>query len=265
MKYLKVWTSFLDIIKPLENAEVGRLFINMLIYAETGVEPAEMAGNERFIWPMAKQTIDLAAEKAETLRRNGQRGGRPKTEDIQEKPNESKNNQTEPNDNQTKAYKEKKRKEMERNEIESSFIGDEEAFRIQGDHDLLLNAADDAGFPRTNSVTAGILNLYSEYGKDKVLNGIQACVDHGAVNLAYLRACMKDTPKAQKGKILPAQDFQQRDYSGVQKQLEEEQKKHVIEMLCKSNGLWDEVNNRPVDGWREKLDRMKEGERSEGA
>ena len=61
------------------------------------------------------------------------------------------------------------------------------------------------------------------------------------------------------GRVLPAQDFQQRDYSGVQKEIENEQKKHVIEMLCKNHGLWDEVNNRPVDGWREKLDAMKEG------
>lgn len=242
MKYLKVWTSFLEIIKPLEYAEVGRLFINMLTYAETGAEPAEMAGNERFIWPMAKQTIDLAAEKAETLRRNGQRGGRPKTEYNQEKAKETKDNQTEPSDNQIKAYKEKKRKEMESNEKKSSsFLDDEEAFRIQGDHDLILNAADDAGFPRTNSVTAGLLNLYSEYGKEKVLNGIQACVDHGAINLAYLRACMKDSPKAQKGKILPAQDFQQRDYSGVDAEIMGNLEKEMAEF------------------------KAKEGERSEGA
>ena len=61
------------------------------------------------------------------------------------------------------------------------------------------------------------------------------------------------------GRVLPAQDFQQRDYSGVQKEIEDEQKKHVIEMLCKNHGLWDEVNSRPVDGWRAKLDAMKEG------
>lgn len=62
---------------------------------------------------------------------------------------------------------------------------------------------------------------------------------------------------AKPGKIIPAQDFQQRDYSGVQRELEEQQRKHIIEALCRENGLWDEVNNRPVDGWREKLDAMK--------
>ena len=238
MKYLKVWTSFLDIIKPLESAEVGRLFINMLTYAETGAEPAEMAGNERFIWPMAKQTIDLAAEKNERLRENGMKGGRPKTKDNQIKPNETKVNQTEPdesNSNQIKAYKEKERKEKERNEKESlSFIDDDEAFRIQSDHDRILNAADDAGFPRSNSVTAGILQLYEVNGLEKVLNGIQACVDHGAVNLAYLRACMKDNQKPQKGKILPAQDFQQRDYSSVDDQLKAKLAKEMEEYMKKN-------------------------------
>lgn len=62
---------------------------------------------------------------------------------------------------------------------------------------------------------------------------------------------------AKRGKVIPAQDFNQRDYSGVQRELEEQQRKHIIESLCRENGLWDEVNNKPVDGWREKLDAMK--------
>ena len=69
----------------------------------------------------------------------------------------------------------------------------------------------------------------------------------------------EDEVTVRPNRVLPAQDFQQRDYSGVQKALEEKQRKHVIEMLCKNNGLWDEVNNCPVDGWRAKLDAMKEG------
>ena len=62
---------------------------------------------------------------------------------------------------------------------------------------------------------------------------------------------------ARAGKVLPAQDFQQRDYSGVQRELEEKQNNRIIEALCRENGLWDEVNNKPVDGWRKKLDEMK--------
>ena len=117
MKYLKVWTSFRDVIQPLSDAEKGRLFDAMLIYTEDGTEPANFAGNERFIWPAAKQIIDLASEKAEKLRQNGLKGGRPVTKENQTEANESKNNQSEPNE----SCKEKKRnnKEKKCNEKES--------------------------------------------------------------------------------------------------------------------------------------------------
>ena len=117
MKYLKVWTSFREVIEPLQDAEKGRLFDMMLLYAEEGTDPGNFAGNERFVWPAAKQIIDLTAEKAEKLRQNGLKGGRPVTKDNQEKANESKNNQSEANE----SHKEKKRnnKEKERNEKEA--------------------------------------------------------------------------------------------------------------------------------------------------
>ena len=113
MKYLKVWTSFREVIEPLQDAEKGRLFDMMLLYAEEGTDPGNFAGNERFVWPAAKQIIDLTAEKAEKLRQNGLKGGRPVTKDNQEEANESKNNQSEANE----SHKEKKRnnKEKERN------------------------------------------------------------------------------------------------------------------------------------------------------
>lgn len=69
----------------------------------------------------------------------------------------------------------------------------------------------------------------------------------------------EDEVTVRPNRVLPAQDFQQRDYSGVQKALEEKQSKEIIEMLCKNHNLWDEVNNCPVDGWRAKLDAMEEG------
>ena len=117
MKYLKVWTSFREVIEPLQDAEKGRLFDMMLLYAEEGTDPGNFAGNERFVWPAAKQIIDLTAEKAEKLRQNGLKGGRPVTKDNQEEANESKNNQSKANE----SHKEKKRnnKEKEGNEKEA--------------------------------------------------------------------------------------------------------------------------------------------------
>ena len=72
-KYLKVYTEFADCLEPLSDAEIGRLFLAMLHYAEDGITP-DFKGNERFIWPSAKQKIDVQAEiyqrKIETAEKN---------------------------------------------------------------------------------------------------------------------------------------------------------------------------------------------------
>lgn len=98
MKYLKVWTSFRDVIEPLSDAEKGRLFDMMLVYAESFEEPVDFIGNERFVWPAAKQWIDLTYSESVRLAENGKKGGRPKTKENQEKPNETNENQTKPNE-----------------------------------------------------------------------------------------------------------------------------------------------------------------------
>ena len=98
MKYLKVWTSFREVISPLADAEKGRLFDMMLQYAEDGTEPGNFAGNERFTWPAAKQIIDLANDKIEKLRKNGSKGGTAKYENQQALANDSKSYQSVAND-----------------------------------------------------------------------------------------------------------------------------------------------------------------------
>ncbi len=61
MKYLKVFTDFLQDIEPLSFEERGRLFTAMLQYADTG-EADDLAGNERFLWGTAKRYINAQAE-----------------------------------------------------------------------------------------------------------------------------------------------------------------------------------------------------------
>ena len=61
MKYLKVFTDFVQSIEMLSDAETGRLFRAMLLYAKTGEEPT-INGNERFMWPAAKMNIDKQIE-----------------------------------------------------------------------------------------------------------------------------------------------------------------------------------------------------------
>ena len=97
MKYLKVWTSFRDVMQPLSDAERGRLFDMMLCYAENREEPADFAGNERFVWPAAKQWIDLTYSENAKQRENGKKGGRPKSQQNQTEPKETQKNPDEPN------------------------------------------------------------------------------------------------------------------------------------------------------------------------
>jgi len=110
MQYLKIWTSFRDVIAPLTDEEAGRLFRMMLVYAETGEEPERFDGNESFLFPVAKQQIDLTRDRYDKLRANGAKGGRPpkrRTEEDgnQTKPNETKENQTKANESKQKQTK----------------------------------------------------------------------------------------------------------------------------------------------------------------
>ena len=61
MTYLKVFTDFRELMAPLNDEEKGRLFEAMLCYAEDSNEPV-LEGNERFVWPVARRTIDREAE-----------------------------------------------------------------------------------------------------------------------------------------------------------------------------------------------------------
>ena len=95
---------------------------------------------------------------------------------------------------------------------------DAAAVKIQHDHDRVLDAAEDAGFLKSNSVRAKLIALYADHGLDKMLSAIDSCVHHGVINLAYLEGCLKGEPKKPKdtGQKLPAQDYHQREYSDAQ-------------------------------------------------
>lgn len=58
MKYLKINTDLVDYTSALSDAEIGRLFVALLEYAESGVEQ-ELTGNERFLWAVAKSQIHV--------------------------------------------------------------------------------------------------------------------------------------------------------------------------------------------------------------
>jgi hypothetical protein len=233
MNYLKVWTNFRDVIQSLDDSEKGRLFDAMLLYAETGEEPEVFTGNERVIWPVAKRDIDMAMQWRETCKVNGSKGGRPKTKQNQVKPIETQQNPNEPKE----TLKEKKGNENKRNEIKSSFMDDDEAADIQHEHDRIFTAAEDAGFKMSNTVRARLIALYADHGLEKMLSGFNECATHGAPTIAYLEAVLKGTGKKKpQMKVLPAQDFPQRDYSSVDNDMMSDLEREIAAMKAGEAG-----------------------------
>ena len=103
------------------------------------------------------------------------------------------------------------------NPYPNPMLDDATAAGIQHDHDRVITAAEDAGFKMSNTVRARLIALYAEHGLEKMLAGFNECATHGAPTLAYLEAVLKGAGKKKpQMKVLPAQDFPQRDYSGVQ-------------------------------------------------
>lgn len=60
MKYLKIYTDFIQDMEQLSDEEKGRLFVMMLKYA-AGEHPSP-EGNERFLWGTARKQIDAQME-----------------------------------------------------------------------------------------------------------------------------------------------------------------------------------------------------------
>lgn len=107
MKQLKVKTSWLKRMESLSDAECGRLFRGMLMYASSGEVPS-LSGNERIVWAVAVDEIDeqqeLSAKRAEAGRLGG---SKPK----QTEANESKPKQTEANESKPKQIEANESKE----------------------------------------------------------------------------------------------------------------------------------------------------------
>ena len=212
MKYLKVWTSFNEILRNLQDDEIGRLFMMMLRYTETGEEPTDFVGNERFIWPVAKRDIDLAEKKNETNRKNGSKGGRPRSdenqdeatesdeepEETEEEPNKTENNPTEPTNNpKVKESKEKESKEKEHKRIFTPPTLEEVAAYCK---------------ERGNGIDPQYFMDY-QMARDWVLSNGKKMQDWRAT----IRTWEKNGyNRASPGKVVAAQQYGQRDYAGEQ-------------------------------------------------
>lgn len=103
MKYLKIFTDFKNKVELLNAEEIGRLFIAMLKYAESG-EVEDLPGNERFIFSYAKIDIDNQREAYDQICAVNKKIATERYGSLR-----------------SDTEREKKRKEKKRNEKKSSF------------------------------------------------------------------------------------------------------------------------------------------------
>lgn len=224
LEYFGLHNSTLDYIEPLTMEERGQLLTAICEYAFNGVLP-EIEGNARFIFPFFKNAIDRSVDKSNIQRQNGLKGGRPKTQRNPNKPNETQINPTEAKQNN--CFSEKPNESYINNEILNmnnknelsnslySFEADETLIQKQEEQNQVLDAAYRAGMGNNESERFKLIDLYTQYGVEKVIAGIDECVTHSATTIAYLKAVLENKPKKEKqdGKVLNAQKFSQRDWS----------------------------------------------------
>ena len=208
-------------ISALSDEEAGRLAKAIWAYTMDG-EITEIDGAGKGIFAMILLTLGQDAERDDEISEKRSFASKCK----QKASNDIKCNQIISNDDN----KNKNKNIETEQESESEFIADAEAREIQNDHSRVLDAAEDAGFKMSNNVRASLIGLYADYGLVKVLDGLKSCSEHGAANLAYLRAVLRGEPRKDKPKVT-AQQYEQRDYTGMQDTLSEQQDAEIMEFL----------------------------------
>lgn len=221
MQYLKIWLTFREIIEPLSNDEVGSLLRMMLDYAETGAVPQGFVGNERFVWAAARQMIDAAEAKAETLRQNGLKGGRPAKQSEATESKEKLTEASESKENQTKAK-------------ESLKVNVKDKVNVKEKDNRERFARFWTAYPRKTAKETALKAFLKISPDEELLRQMLTAVErhkqtaqwqedggryipHPATWLNQKR--WQDEVNVAKPKTVLAQDFPQRDYSGVDEQM----------------------------------------------
>jgi hypothetical protein len=227
--------KYLQKLANLTDEEMGILIRALIRYHADGELP-DLTGGVSIAFDFIRDDIDQQEEayrkKCEQASENRRKGiGQKKTDDnARQRPSTNDNGRDKYNNNLTIT-------EHNKNQTESSFIEDESAATIQHEHDRVFTAAEDAGFKMSNIVRARLIALYADNGLEKMLAGFNECATHGAPTLAYLEAVLKGTGKKKpQMKVLPAQDFPQRDYSSVDNDMIGDLEKEIAAMKAGEAG-----------------------------
>lgn len=234
-EFLPLFLDFNETTQDLTDAQCGHLVRAMVDYAN-GKEPNVGEGMELMAFRFLKGSIDRNARLSAVRAEAGSKGGNAKAE-KQKIANDSKSWQKVANDSKKVNINNDINSKTNIDSDNKSFLDDDEAAGIQHEHDRVFTAAEDAGFKMSNTVRARLIALYADHGLEKMLAGFNECATHGAPTLAYLEAVLKGTGKKKpQMKVLPAQDFPQRDYSGVQDEIMGDLEREIAAMKAGEAG-----------------------------
>lgn len=172
-EYFCAYHSMLGAMRKLSDAECGRLFRALLAYS-SGEQPDNLQGREELLFDVFSQQIDRDSEKytskCETNKANG-----------------SVRKRSEANGSVRTQDKEKEKDKSSPLPPFGGFAADDELLEIARTNQAVYDKAADCGFDCNTATLDRLTALIGDHGPDKVLRGLDECVEHGAKSLAYLR------------------------------------------------------------------------------
>lgn len=200
MKYLKVFTDFASSLAPLSDAECGRLFKAMLEYAMSGQEP-DLRGNERFVWPSAKASIDRDQQTYDRKAEGARKAARKRTSTISYDIVQEKSISYDiVQDKDKDKDKEEEECACARDGLTSPapFMTPEECDAAAQQYDRVKTTLVRVGIQPTLQAMDTAMGLLADYGEERLLAALRTASDHdrkGGVNWPFVRRILADKPK----------------------------------------------------------------------
>lgn len=195
--YVKAYFDWIEQTAALSDAERGRLFIAILEYARSGLEP-KLDGRESLLFPVFQVTIDRDAKRAAVSAENGKSGGKPKTKPNLTEPNLTKPNLTSLTEDRRHKTEDKRQKTYPPH---SPPTGDGFSPKLQEAVDswLRYKAEKRQQYKPTGqkALMAEIKNNVDTYGEDAVIELIKTCMSANWQGIIFDR--LKKTAVATKG------------------------------------------------------------------
>ena len=188
-EYVPVFWDWIEVTGELNDQEKGRLIDAMVMYSRGGDWQDRIKGNERYLFPAFQQQIIRARKLSDQRSDAGATGGK------QTQANASKRKQTQANASKTPKEEEK---EEEAATCGGGFMDSDDAYRLQGELDAVLEEAAQCGFSQDARTLDELNALCAEYTPPCVLDAIRIANDRGKPNLGYLRGVLQrgvDTPR----------------------------------------------------------------------